>query len=197
MLVTTIIAARWTIRRFAVSSALGPRAAVGLVALGMLLIAEVIGARWLRGLSIPDYVAGFFSVAGGITHRRPGLKADTEEGGSAADDGERVAGDHQLLVGRDHPRRRGAAPGADAGPAPLVGDFIEAEPEPRRIPAHTRTDRRGVLADPAGEHEGVEAAESGGERAELAADSIDEHGERPGRAGRVAREKVTDVGAQA
>ena len=45
---TTIIAARWTIRRFAVSSALGPRAAVGLVALGM-LIAEVIGARWLRG----------------------------------------------------------------------------------------------------------------------------------------------------
>ena len=67
MLVTTIIAARWTIRRFAVSSAFGPRAAVGLVALGMLLIAEVIGARWLRGLSIPDYLTGFFSAAGGIT----------------------------------------------------------------------------------------------------------------------------------
>jgi hypothetical protein len=49
MLVTAIIAVRWTIRRFAVSSALGPRAAVGLVALGMLRIAEVIGARWLRG----------------------------------------------------------------------------------------------------------------------------------------------------
>ena len=42
MLVTTIVTARWTIRRFAVSSAFGPRAAVGLVALGMLLIAEVI-----------------------------------------------------------------------------------------------------------------------------------------------------------
>jgi len=67
MLGTTIIAARWTIRRVAVSSALGPRAAVGLVALGMLLIAEVIGARWLRGLLIRDYVAGFFSVAGCIT----------------------------------------------------------------------------------------------------------------------------------
>ena len=41
MLVTTIVTARWTIRRFAVSSAFGPRAAVGLVALGMLLIAAM------------------------------------------------------------------------------------------------------------------------------------------------------------
>jgi len=37
MLVTTVIAACWTIRRFAVSSALRPRAALGLVALAMLL----------------------------------------------------------------------------------------------------------------------------------------------------------------
>ena len=67
MVVVIIVAARWTMRRFAVSSTLGVRAAIGLVALALLLIAEVIGSLWVRGLSIPDYLAGFVSVAGGIS----------------------------------------------------------------------------------------------------------------------------------
>ncbi len=49
------------------SPALQTRAAMGLVALGLPLVAEVAGTRWLRGLSIADYLAGFRSVAGGIT----------------------------------------------------------------------------------------------------------------------------------
>jgi hypothetical protein len=52
MLGVMIAAARWTIRLLAVPSAFKTRAAVGLIALGMLLVAEAIGARWLRGLSI-------------------------------------------------------------------------------------------------------------------------------------------------
>jgi len=67
MLVVMIVAARWTIRHHAVSSAFKTRATVGLMALGMLLIAEVISARWLRGLSIADYLANFRSVSGGIS----------------------------------------------------------------------------------------------------------------------------------
>jgi hypothetical protein len=67
MLVVMIAVARWTVRRLAVSAALETRAAMGLAALGLLLAAEVAGMRWLRGLSIADYLAGFRSVAGGIT----------------------------------------------------------------------------------------------------------------------------------
>jgi hypothetical protein len=52
MVVVIIVAARWTMRRFAVSSTLGTRAAIGLVALGLLLTAEVVGTLWVRGLSI-------------------------------------------------------------------------------------------------------------------------------------------------
>jgi len=67
MLGAMTAAARWTVRRLAVSPALETRAAMGLVALGLLLVAEVAGMRWLRGLSIADYLAGFRSVVGGIT----------------------------------------------------------------------------------------------------------------------------------
>src|SRR6185369_1562849 len=50
MLLAMILAARWTMRRLAVSPSLVTRAAAGLVALGLLIVAELAGARWLRGL---------------------------------------------------------------------------------------------------------------------------------------------------
>jgi len=62
--VVMITAARWTIRHLAGSSAFKTRATVGLVALGMLLISEVISARWLRGLSIADYLQAFARFPG-------------------------------------------------------------------------------------------------------------------------------------
>jgi hypothetical protein len=37
-------------------------AAVGLVALGLLLVAEILGTRVLHGLSLPDYLASFASL---------------------------------------------------------------------------------------------------------------------------------------
>ena len=65
MVVMMIASARWTIRRLAVPYVLETRVAIGLVALGILLIAEFISVRWVRGLSGADYLAGFDSVSGG------------------------------------------------------------------------------------------------------------------------------------
>jgi len=67
MLAVTIAAARWVGRRLAPPTAPGTRLAVGPTGLGLLLVAEVAGMRWLRGLSVADYLASFRSVAGGVT----------------------------------------------------------------------------------------------------------------------------------
>jgi hypothetical protein len=67
MLAAMILAARWTTRRLAVAPTLGTRITAGLVALGLLLAAEVAGARWLRGQPIRDYLAGFASIPGGAS----------------------------------------------------------------------------------------------------------------------------------
>jgi hypothetical protein len=63
----SFVAARWVLQRFAVPPWLATRAVIGLVALGMLLVAEVVGARYLRGLSLADYVASFRSPPGAVT----------------------------------------------------------------------------------------------------------------------------------
>src|SRR5437667_8306714 len=101
-----------------------------------------------------------------------------------------VTGDHELLVRRDHPRGGTATGSADAGATALVGCGVEFDAKPRGVVTHAGPDRHGVLADPAREHEGVEPAERGGERAELAPDPVDEHVERPGGARRATGEKV-------
>jgi hypothetical protein len=44
-----------------------PRVLVGLVALGLLLVAELIGAWGLRSLSPADYLASFHSLPGVVT----------------------------------------------------------------------------------------------------------------------------------
>jgi hypothetical protein len=67
MLVVSVLVARWVVRRFAVPPTLPTRALVGLVALGMLLVAELLGAWGLRGLSPADYLASFGSRPGAVT----------------------------------------------------------------------------------------------------------------------------------
>lgn len=64
MLVVTILAARWVARRLAVPHAPSTRLAVGLVALGLLLVVEFTVVLWLQGLTIGDYLAGRDPVAG-------------------------------------------------------------------------------------------------------------------------------------
>jgi hypothetical protein len=67
MLGVMIAAARWTIRRLAVPYALRARTAIGLGALGLLLIAEVMGVLWVRGVSVRDYFASFSPLSGGVS----------------------------------------------------------------------------------------------------------------------------------
>ena len=86
-----------------------------------------------------------------------------------------MTSDDELLVRRNHPRRRSAARNADARTPGGVGSLVQTNAEPRGIPAHAPADGRRVLPDSGGEDEGVETAERGGEGAELTADAIDEH----------------------
>ncbi|MGH7306011.1 MAG: hypothetical protein ACRELZ_22220 [Candidatus Rokuibacteriota bacterium] len=67
MVAVMIVAARWVLGRPRVVPALATRAAIGLVALTLLLVAELAGARWLRGLSSQDYLEDRRSPPGAIS----------------------------------------------------------------------------------------------------------------------------------
>ena len=64
MLVAMIFAARWVLRRPNVPHALRTRAQIGVVALGILLPAELAGALWVRGASVREYLASLATVSG-------------------------------------------------------------------------------------------------------------------------------------
>jgi len=66
MLVVVFAAARWTMRRLAVPYAVTTRLAIGLVARGMLLVAEAMGVLWVRRLSVPEYLATLSPVTAGV-----------------------------------------------------------------------------------------------------------------------------------
>ena len=66
MLAATILAARWTVRRFALQSMPLTRLGQGLLALGLLLVAEFTVVLWLRGMTISEYVSGRDPVAGTV-----------------------------------------------------------------------------------------------------------------------------------
>ena len=57
MLVVTMVAARWIVRRLAVPSVPSSRLGMGFVALGLMLVAEFGFVLRLRGLSIREYLA--------------------------------------------------------------------------------------------------------------------------------------------
>jgi hypothetical protein len=75
MLVITILAARWTVRRLAVPSTLPARLCMGCVALGLLLVAEFTLVLWLRGMSIREYFASRDPVAGTVYYVMLGVLA--------------------------------------------------------------------------------------------------------------------------
>ena len=66
MLVIIILAARWVVRRFAVSPKASSLLSIGGIALGLMLVAEFTFVAWLRGLSVRDYLAGRDPVAGTV-----------------------------------------------------------------------------------------------------------------------------------
>jgi hypothetical protein len=66
MLVVTILAARWIVRRFAVPPAAPQRLGIGLVALGFLLFAEFTLVLWIRRLTLAEYFATRDPIAGTV-----------------------------------------------------------------------------------------------------------------------------------
>lgn len=66
MLAAIWAAARWTVGRFAVPDKVGVRAAMGLMALALLLSAEIAGVLALRGLTLAEYVANREPVSGTV-----------------------------------------------------------------------------------------------------------------------------------
>jgi hypothetical protein len=66
MFAVIIVAARWVVRRLALSSTSSKRLGVGIIALGLLLVAEFSLVLWLRGLTFRDYLASRDPVAGTV-----------------------------------------------------------------------------------------------------------------------------------
>jgi hypothetical protein len=66
MLLVTIFAARFVVRRGSLPHAVASRLGTGIIALGILIAAELGLALWLRGLSIREYIASRDPVAGAV-----------------------------------------------------------------------------------------------------------------------------------
>lgn len=66
MLVVVILAARWTARRLRLSTDPGTRLGVGVLALLLLMVAELTVVLGLRGLTVREYLAGRDAVAGTV-----------------------------------------------------------------------------------------------------------------------------------
>jgi hypothetical protein len=67
MLMAMMVAARWVIRWFEVPQTLSDTLSVGLIAMGLLLPAEIVGVHWVRGLSVRDYLTGFLTAPGVVS----------------------------------------------------------------------------------------------------------------------------------
>ena len=88
-----------------------------------------------------------------------------------------VLGDHAFFVRLDDEHRDGGIRRADDLLARLVGVAIEISADPADVGQNRRANFRRVLANAAGEHDGVEAADGRGEAANLPADAGHEIGD--------------------
>jgi len=66
MLAVSVLAARWVIRRFAVPYQPSRRLAMGCAALGLMLLAELSLALWLRRIPLREYLATRDPVSGTV-----------------------------------------------------------------------------------------------------------------------------------
>lgn len=66
MFVVITFAARWTVRHLAVPRIPSQRFGIGLIALGLLLVADFTVVLWLQGLSMEDYFASRDPVSGTV-----------------------------------------------------------------------------------------------------------------------------------
>ncbi|MCX5846893.1 MAG: hypothetical protein NTW12_11150 [Deltaproteobacteria bacterium] len=75
MLVITIVAAHWTVRYLDLPSGPSKRLGMGLVAFGLLMVAEFTLVLWLRGISISEYLANRDPVSGTVYYVMLGIFA--------------------------------------------------------------------------------------------------------------------------
>ena len=75
MLAVVIVAARWTLQRYAVAGLPSHRLAIGCVALGLLVRAEAVIVHFIRGLSIRRYLANRDPVAAAVYYLMLGVFA--------------------------------------------------------------------------------------------------------------------------
>jgi hypothetical protein len=73
MLVVTILAAWWIVRRLAMVPKPSSRLGMGCVGLGLMLVAEFTLVFWLRGLSISEYLASRDPVSGPVYYMMLGV----------------------------------------------------------------------------------------------------------------------------
>lgn len=66
MFTITVLASHWVLRRLAIRASFPGRIAVGLIALGLLLLTEFTVVLWIRGLTIAEYLAGRDPVSGTV-----------------------------------------------------------------------------------------------------------------------------------
>ena len=66
MFAITVLASRWVVQRLAIRASFPDRLSVGLVSLGLLLLAEFSGVLWIRGLTFAEYLASRDRVAGTV-----------------------------------------------------------------------------------------------------------------------------------
>src|SRR5262249_53285005 len=90
----------------------------------------------------------------------------------APEDALRVARDHELLVGRNHPGTHMAVRRADPGATGNISLSVQRDPKPSRVVADTLANRRRILTDASCKHERVEPAERSGKGPQLTPDAI-------------------------
>jgi endonuclease/exonuclease/phosphatase (EEP) superfamily protein YafD len=66
MVLVTILAARWVIRRYNVQSAYATRLGIGVMALSFMVVAEVGLALTLRGMSVSEYITNRDPISGTV-----------------------------------------------------------------------------------------------------------------------------------
>jgi hypothetical protein len=66
MFTITVLASHWVLRRLAIRASVPGRIAVGLIALGLLLLTEFTVVLGIRGLTITEYLAGRDLVSGTV-----------------------------------------------------------------------------------------------------------------------------------
>ena len=75
LLVISFVAARWIVRKLTVPNTAWSRLGMGVIALGLTLVAEFTLVLWLRGLSIREYLANRDPVAATVYYVTLGVFA--------------------------------------------------------------------------------------------------------------------------